>query len=90
MGKAPKSPSASKAVEALVYPDSKRRNIPTAELQASAKADEALRVAYERMANPFSNFNSIPKDADKTEFYQHDKNWTNRMILGDSFQETAR
>ena len=32
----------------------------------------------------FADFNGIPKDADKTEFYQHDQNWSNRMILGDS------
>ena len=34
----------------------------------------------------FSDFNGIPKDADKTEFYEHDQNWSNRMILGDSLQ----
>jgi adenine-specific DNA-methyltransferase len=37
----------------------------------------------------FSDFNGIPKDADKTEFYHHDQNWTNRMILGDSLQVMA-
>jgi adenine-specific DNA-methyltransferase len=37
----------------------------------------------------FSDFNGIPKDADKTEFYQHDQNWSNRMILGDSLQAMA-
>lgn len=37
----------------------------------------------------FSDFNGIPKDADKTEFYQHDQNWSNRMILGDSLQVMA-
>lgn len=37
----------------------------------------------------FADFNGIPKDADKTEFYQHDQNWTNRMILGDSLQVMA-
>jgi DNA modification methylase len=26
---------------------------------------------------------------DKTEFYQHDQNWSNRMILGDSLQAMA-
>ena len=26
---------------------------------------------------------------DKTEFYQHDQNWSNRMILGDSLQVMA-
>ena len=37
----------------------------------------------------FSDFNGLPKDADKTEFYQHDQNWSNRMILGDSLQVMA-
>ena len=32
----------------------------------------------------FSDFNGVPDGADKTEYYQHDQNWTNRMILGDS------
>ena len=32
----------------------------------------------------FSDFNGVPAGAEKTEFYQHDQNWTNRMILGDS------
>lgn len=35
------------------------------------------------------DFNGIPDGADKTEFYQHDSNWTNRMILGDSLQVMA-
>lgn len=37
----------------------------------------------------FADFNGIPKGADKTEFYSHDQNWTNRMILGDSLQVMA-
>ena len=37
----------------------------------------------------FSDFNGIPKGVDKTEFYQHDQNWSNRMILGDSLQVMA-
>jgi adenine-specific DNA-methyltransferase len=40
-------------------------------------------------ADLFSDFNGIPKDVDKTEFYQHDQNWTNRMVLGDSLQVMA-
>ncbi|MCK6390920.1 MAG: site-specific DNA-methyltransferase [Azonexus sp.] len=58
--------------------------------------DELLRESKEReheagQATPdlFADFNGIPKDADKTEFYQHDQNWTNRMILGDSLQVMA-
>jgi adenine-specific DNA-methyltransferase len=37
----------------------------------------------------FSDFNGIPQGADKTEFYAHDQNWSNRMILGDSLQVMA-
>jgi len=61
-----------------------------------ALIDELLRASKEReheagQATPdlFADFNGIPKDADKTEFYQHDQNWTNRMILGDSLQVMA-
>jgi adenine-specific DNA-methyltransferase len=37
----------------------------------------------------FADFNGIPEDVDKTDFYQHDQNWSNRMILGDSLQVMA-
>jgi adenine-specific DNA-methyltransferase len=37
----------------------------------------------------FADFNGLPKEATSTEFYQHDANWTNRMILGDSLQVMA-
>lgn len=37
----------------------------------------------------FADFNGIPQGADKTEFYQHDQNWSNRMILGDSLDVMA-
>jgi adenine-specific DNA-methyltransferase len=37
----------------------------------------------------FADFNGSPKDADKTDFCQHDQNWSNRMILGDSLQVMA-
>jgi adenine-specific DNA-methyltransferase len=37
----------------------------------------------------FADFNGIPEGADKTEFYQHEQNWSNRMILGDSLQVMA-
>ena len=61
-----------------------------------ALIDDLLRTTREReheagqsTADLFSDFNGIPKGADKTEFYQHDQNWTNRMILGDSLQVMA-
>jgi adenine-specific DNA-methyltransferase len=37
----------------------------------------------------FADFNGMPKGVDKTEFYQHDQNWSNRIILGDSLQVMA-
>ena len=37
----------------------------------------------------FADFNGLPDDAARTEFYQHDANWSNRMILGDSLQVMA-
>ena len=37
----------------------------------------------------FADFNGLPDDATKTEFYQHEANWSNRMILGDSLQVMA-
>src|SRR5689334_10989771 len=30
-------------------------------------------------ADLFADFNGIPEGVDKTEFYQHDQNWSNRM-----------
>ena len=43
----------------------------------------------EYLINLFSDFNGLPEGADRTEFYQHDANWSNRMILGDSLQVMA-
>ena len=38
----------------------------------------------------FASFDGIlPEGVDKTEFYRHDQNWSNRMILGDSLQVMA-
>jgi adenine-specific DNA-methyltransferase len=58
--------------------------------------DDLLRETRERAHDAgqftpdlFADFNGIPKGVDKTEFYQHDQNWSNRMILGDSLQVMA-
>jgi adenine-specific DNA-methyltransferase len=37
----------------------------------------------------FADFNGVAEGADRTDFYQHEQNWTNRMILGDSLQVMA-
>ena len=61
-----------------------------------ALIDDLLKTTKEKehqqgtlMADLFADFDGLPKDADKTEFYQHDANWANRMILGDSLQVMA-
>ena len=147
--RATKQSTAAKSVETITHGDDKRRNIPTAELEAIvSQADKTpIRVAYERRnrdldpqlvwrgkdeqdwsdlvvgAPPlyiqekvhpkvliddllrqteqdeargkmqqldlFADFNGLPDEARSTEFYQHDANWTNRMILGDSLQVMA-
>src|SRR3990172_7652277 len=37
----------------------------------------------------FADFNGLLDESAKTEFYQHDAHWANRMILGDSLQVMA-
>jgi adenine-specific DNA-methyltransferase len=58
--------------------------------------DDLLRQSRERrdVANPpmpdlFADFNGLPDREARTEFYQHDANWSNRMILGDSLSVMA-
>ena len=68
-------------------------------VQPKVLIDDLLRDSRqkERAADPqgllipdlFYDFNGIPEGADKTDFYQHDQNWSNRMILGDSLQVMA-
>jgi adenine-specific DNA-methyltransferase len=65
-------------------------------IHPKALIDDLLRTTKEAQheqgqitADLFSDFNGIPKGVDKTEFYQHDQNWSNRMILGDSLQVMA-
>jgi len=41
------------------------------------------------MPDLFADFNGLPKGVDKTEFYRHDQNWSNRLILGDGLQVMA-
>ncbi|MHB8793250.1 MAG: site-specific DNA-methyltransferase [Thermoleophilia bacterium] len=45
--------------------------------------------AAEPQLDLFADFNGLPDEARSTEFYQHDANWTNRMILGDGLQVMA-
>ncbi len=45
--------------------------------------------AAESQIDLFADFNGLPDDGARTDFYQHDAHWANRMILGDSLQVMA-
>ena len=53
--------------------------------RASQKDDEP---APDQM-DFFADFNGLPEGVERTDFYQHEANWSNRMILGDSLQVMA-
>ena len=50
--------------------------------EAKRRRDEATEDAPDL----FADFNGLPEGAERTEYYQHDANWSNRMILGDALQ----
>ena len=54
--------------------------------QSQANRDAESDAVQEGFADLFADFNGLPDENAKTEFYQHDANWSNRMILGDSLQ----
>ncbi len=53
--------------------------------QTKARRDEEAEAAPDL----FADFNGLPDEDARTEFYRHDANWSNRMILGDSLQVMA-
>jgi adenine-specific DNA-methyltransferase len=53
------------------------------------RRSEATGKSIEGQIDLFANFNGLPSEAAKTEFYQHDAHWANRMILGDSLPVMA-
>jgi adenine-specific DNA-methyltransferase len=58
--------------------------------QTEAEKEAADKAAGKKQQlDLFADFNGMPQSADKTDFYQHDQNWSNRMILGDSLQVMA-
>ena len=56
--------------------------------ESEARAKESAPPAAQQL-NLFTDFNGIPEGLDKTEFYQHEQNWSNRLILGDSLSVMA-
>lgn len=62
---------------------------PKSLIQDLMRRTQSGRQRPQQQMSLFADFNGIAPDADKTDFYQHDQNWTNRMILGDSLQVMA-
>ena len=61
---------------------------PKAIIEDLKRQTKDRRETEAEMPDLFADFNGIDLEA-KTEFYQHDQNWQNRMILGDSLQVMA-
>ncbi len=65
-------------------------------VHAKALIDDLLKRSSESQSKQaganldlFADFNGLASPEAKTEFYQHEQNWSNRMILGDSLQVMA-
>jgi adenine-specific DNA-methyltransferase len=56
------------------------------DLERQTKAGQS---STESQFDLFADFNGLPSEEARTEFYQHDAHWSNRMILGDSLQVMA-
>lgn len=54
----------------------------------SQTADSANNADLQQ-ADLFGDFNGLPEGAERTDFYQHEGHWQNRLILGDSLQVMA-
>ncbi|EGI75349.1 site-specific DNA-methyltransferase [Hylemonella gracilis] len=61
------------------------------DLKRQTEAAQAAAATQQQgfVADLFADFNGLPSNEAKTEFYQHDAHWANRMILGDSLAVMA-
>ena len=50
---------------------------------------ERTQKSTEPQIDLFGDFNGLPSEDAKTEFYAHDAHWSNRMVLGDSLSVMA-
>jgi adenine-specific DNA-methyltransferase len=63
-------------------------------IDALVRRTEAVKTGVDTRSMPkqldlFADFNGLPSAEAKTEFYEHEGHWQNRMILGDSLQVMA-
>ena len=62
---------------------------PKALIDDLLRQSEADQKSGDQQVDLFADFNGLPSENARTEFYQHDANWSNRVILGDSLQVMA-
>jgi len=62
---------------------------PKAIIDDLTRMSKASREATTEAPDLFADFNGLSDPMARTEFYQHDQHWSNRMILGDSLQVMA-
>ena len=65
------------------------KNHPKVIIDDLIRQSEIKKKDTEPQPDLFSDFNGLPDTNARTEFYQHDANWANRLILGDSLQVMA-
>ena len=59
------------------------------DLKRESERQREVRTPPAEQVDLFADFNGLPNDGAKTEFYQHEAHWANRMILGDSLAVMA-
>jgi adenine-specific DNA-methyltransferase len=62
---------------------------PKAIIDDLVRRTKAAAIEKDDAPDLFADFNGLTDPEARTEFYQHDQNWSNRMILGDSLQVMA-
>ena len=62
---------------------------PKAIIDDLVRQSKAAREDASDAPDLFADFNGLADPMARTEFYQHDQHWSNRMILGDSLQVMA-
>jgi adenine-specific DNA-methyltransferase len=76
-------------VHPKVLIDDLKRQTDQAKAAAAANQPAPQGITADLFADMAQDFNGVPEGDAKTEFYQHDQHWSNRMILGDSLQVMA-
>ncbi|MBC7283908.1 site-specific DNA-methyltransferase [Hoeflea sp.] len=62
---------------------------PKAIIDDLVRQSKAAKEEASEAPDLFADFNGLDDPMARTEFYQHDQHWSNRMILGDSLQVMA-